>query len=74
MLQFNKNNVSFTVSNDGLLVVSTKLIDAKGYRLISELDGTIGSLAKAINRISNFSNDDYKTYSTIQMATMSETN
>lgn len=57
---------SFSVANDGLLMVSTRLIDSKGYRLMSKLDGTIGDMAMKVNSTCSMTNDMFKTFSTIQ--------
>lgn len=67
MLKITKNNVSFTTSADAKLVVATKLIDGKGYRMFHSIDGTFSSFAMIVNRLANMSNDDYKLFSNIQM-------
>lgn len=72
MLQFNKNGIAFTVTSDGGLLVATKLIDNKGYRLIQQLDGTISSLGKAINKLCALELDDFKLYASIQESELKE--
>lgn len=72
MLKITKNNVSFTTSADAKLVVATKLIDGRGYRLFQNIDGTFAAFAQCVNKLANMSNDDYKLFATIQESAISE--
>lgn len=77
MLEFTKTKdemtkSSFAIVPDGSLMIVTRLIDAKGHRLVVDLDGTIGLLAKKVNEMTNLPNDDFKLYSAIQFNALNE--
>jgi hypothetical protein len=75
MLEFKKTHglegsitSSFAVVPDGSIMVVTRLIDNKGFRLVFKLDGTIGALGTKVNQVCEMSNDDFKEFSLIQFA------
>lgn len=77
MLEFTKakdeiTKSSFAIVPDGSLMIVTRLIDAKGYRLVVNLDGTIGMLGAKVNEMTKMPNDEFKLFSEIQFRILEE--
>lgn len=79
MLEFSKTLVDVTKTNpdvvshfaivpDGTIMVVTRFIRNKGYRLVFNLDGTVGQLGTKVNEATKLSNDDFVTFSQIQFS------
>jgi len=58
----------FAIPNEGTIMIATRLIVMKGYRLVLNLDGTIGALGHRVNNVTKMTNDQFKTFSEIQFA------
>ena len=79
MLEFSKtlidvNNVNpnvttnFAIVPDGTVMIATRFVRNKGYRLVFNLDGTIGQLGTKVNEVTKLPNDDFVTFSQIQFS------
>jgi hypothetical protein len=58
----------FAIPQEGTIMIATRLIAMKGYRLVFNLDGTIGALGHRVNNVTKMTNDQFKTFSEIQFA------
>jgi len=74
MLEFKKTTEysSTSFSTTGLVLVCTRLTYGKAYRLVINLDGTIGVLGQRVNDIMAMSDSDFILYSDIQFASVEE--
>lgn len=79
MLEFKKSHgiegtitSSFAINSDGSTMIVTRLIDGKGYRLVFELNCSVGALGARVNQVCDMDNTDFKTYSEIQFSSMEE--
>ena len=74
MFEFKKtteySSTSFSATE--LVLVCTRLTYGKVYRLIINLDGTIGTLGQRVNAIMAMSDSDFVLYSDIQFAKADE--
>ena len=68
MLEFKKSSdystTTFAVTET--VMVCVRFTNNKGYRLVINLDGTIGMLGKRVDDVLEMSNDDFMLYSDIQ--------
>lgn len=58
----------FATSMDGTILITTRIIENKGYRLVSNLDGTVGMLGTKVNAMCAMDNTLFKGLSLIQFA------
>ena len=58
----------FATSMDGTILITTRIIENKGYRLVSNLDGTVGMLGTKVNAMCAMDNSTFKELSLIQFA------
>ena len=58
----------FATSTDGTTLITTRIVENKGYRLVSALDGTVGMLGAKVNAMCAMDNSLFKELSLIQFA------
>lgn len=58
----------FATSVDGTTLITTRIIENKGYRLVSHLDGSVGMLGTKVNAMCAMDNSLFKELSLIQFA------
>lgn len=68
MIEFKKGNTIFTATE--AIMVCVRFTHNKAYRLVLNLDGTIGMLGKRINDVIAMSDDEFMLYGDIQFASV----
>ena len=66
MLYLKTKDTNVVIHDDGITIVTTRVIRNRINRVITMCDGTIGNAAERINSLADISNDMYEQFSRIQ--------
>lgn len=66
MLSFKQGDTTITITNTGELMSATRFINLRICRIMTKVDGTVGDLAKKVDRIYKLDDELFEEFARIQ--------